>query len=245
MSRQATGRRAIRGTIRRRLLVNALVDPDEAARHLPAGLRPHVVDGGTVVGCCFLDIDSIRPASLPEIVGTRLRGAAHRVSVEWQDDMRATTVGVYVPIRHTDSVAASALGGRWFPGVHRRAPIALADDGWRIRWSIEPGDRVADYGARVTASIAPGPTSLPCEPIGGTCLGSAVGLSPDRHGALEATRMEPDHRRAQPVEIDDLDSAFLARFSTARPAPSYLMRDVDVTWTKVHAPRLARTEALT
>lgn len=245
MSRQANDGRAIRGTIRRRLLVNALVDPDEAARHLPAGLRPHVVDGGTVVGCCFLDIDSIRPASLPAALGTRLRAGAHRVSVEWHDETGTTSVGVYVPVRHTDSLAARALGGRWFPGVHRRASIALADDGWRIRWSVEPGDRVADYGVRVTASIAPGPTPSPCEPIGGTCLGAAVGLSPDRHGALEATRMEPDHRHAQLVEIDDLDSAFLARFSTARPAPSYLIRDVDVTWTTMRAPWLARAEART
>jgi len=47
------------------------------------------------------------------------------------------------------------------------------------------------------------------------------------------------------VEIDHLASAFLAGFTSARPAPSYLMRDVDVTWTKVRAPWLAPTEALT
>jgi hypothetical protein len=57
--------------------------------------------------------------------------------------------------------------------------------------------------------------------------------------------MEPEHRRAVQVEIDDLDSAFLARFSTARQATSYLMRDVDVTWTKARAPRLALTTART
>ena len=244
MSERVVRGRAIRGTIRRRLLVNALVDPDEAARHIPAGLRPHEVAGGTVVGCCLLDMDSIRPASLPGTVGARLRAAAHRISVEWEDETGATTVGVYVPTRHADSQAAIALGGRWFPGVHRRAAIALAEDDRCIRWSIEPVDRQTDYGVRVIASIASSPTSTPCEPIGGTCLSAAVGLSPSRHGGLEAARMEPDHRRAQRVEIDDLDSAFLARFSTAGPAPSYLMRDVDVTWTKVHAPRLAPTGAL-
>ncbi len=59
--------------------------------------------------------------------------------------------------------------------------------------------------------------------------------------------MEPHHRRAQQVEIDHLDhldSAFLARFTTAQPARSYLMRDVDVTWSEVHAPRLAPAKAL-
>ena len=61
--------RVIRGTIRRRLLVNAVVDPDEAARRLPVGLRPHVTALGTVVGCCLLEIDRIRPAYLPERAG--------------------------------------------------------------------------------------------------------------------------------------------------------------------------------
>lgn len=65
MSERVVRGRTIRGTIRRRLLVNALVDPDEAASHLPAGLRPHKVAGGTLVGCCLLDIDSIWPALLP------------------------------------------------------------------------------------------------------------------------------------------------------------------------------------
>jgi hypothetical protein len=239
----------MRGTIRRRLLVNALVDPDEAARHLPVGLRPHVIDGGTVVGCCLLDIGAIRPASLPAGVGTRLRAAAHRVSVEWEDEVGATTVGVYVPVRHTDSRAARVLGGRWFPGVHRRAAIELTDDGRCLRWSVEPGDRATDYGVSVSASITSTSTSTSAsarrEPIAGACLSATMGLSPDHHGALEAARMEPDHRRALQVEIGDLDSAFIAGFATAQRAPSYLMRDVDVTWTKAPAPLLAPTGART
>ena len=55
--------------------------------------------------------------------------------------------------------------------------------------------------------------------------------------------MEPEHRRAVRVDIDDLDSAFLACFSTARPTTSFLMRDVGVTWTKATAPRSALTAA--
>ena len=65
MSEDVVPGRTIRGTIRRRLLVNAVVDPDEAARHLPVGLHPHEVEGGTLAGCCLLDIDSIRPPSPP------------------------------------------------------------------------------------------------------------------------------------------------------------------------------------
>ncbi|MEO8696408.1 MAG: hypothetical protein ABI658_23030 [Acidimicrobiales bacterium] len=239
------GDRAMRGTIRRRLLVNALVDPVEAARRLPAGLRPHLIDGGTVVGCCLLDIASIRPASLPAGVGTHLRAAAHRVSVEWDDEAGSTIVGVYVPVRHTDSRAARVLGGRWFPGVHRRASIELTDDGRSLRWLVEPSDRATQYGVSVSATIISTSSPERCEPIGGTCLRATVGLSPDRHGALEAAQMVPEHRSALQVEIDYLDSCFLAGFTTAERAPSYFMRDVDVTWTKVRPPRLALTETLT
>jgi hypothetical protein len=233
------------GTIRHRLLINALVDPDEAASHLPIGLRPHVVDGATVVGCCLLDIEGIRPASLPAAIGIRLRAAAHRISIEWESEAGVTTVGVYVPIRHTASRTARALGGRWFPGVHRKAAIELTDDGRRVRWSVEPSDRTIDCAVSVSASITSASPTTHCGPIAATCLHAMVGLSPNQHGALEAARMEPDHQRALQVETDGVVSQFVRGFTTAQWAPSYLMRDVDVTWTKVVAPRLAIESQLT
>jgi hypothetical protein len=226
----------MRGTIRSRLLVNALVDPDEAAGRLPAGLRPHVAGDGTVVGCCLLDIVAARPAPLPAMVGTSLRAAAHRISVEWDDDAGGTTVGVYVMLRLTDSPAAVALGGRVVPGVHRRAAIRLTQDGRRLAWSVEAGDEPGAYSVRVEASPGDASPSSPCEPIGGACIGAEVGLSPGLGGALEASRMTPRHRDAQPVDLDLVESEFLAGFATAVAAPSYLMRDLDVTWTRERVP---------
>ena len=239
---------AMRGTIRSRLLVNALVDPDEAAQRLPKGLRPHVIGQGTVVGCCLLDIVAIRPAPLPAMFGTSLRAAAHRISVEWDDDSGATTVGVYVPLRLTHSRIAAALGGRVFPGVHRRASVKLTQDGERVAWWVEAGDEPGAYSVRVDASPDASPcrgSTLPaCESVGGTCLGADVGLSPGHDGALEAARMTPRHRHARPAEVHHLDSAFVAGFASAVPAPSYMMRDVAVTWTRVSVPLLPRMEAI-
>jgi len=51
--------------------------------------------------------------------------------------------------------------------------------------------------------------------------------------------MEPDHRIAREVVIEELDSAFRSSFSTARAAPSYLMADVSVTWTPAASPQMA------
>ncbi len=241
MSEQGrTSGRAIRGTIRRRLLVNAVVDPEEAAARLPDGLGPHVTARGTVVGSCLLEIEGIRPARLPAVVGTTLRAAAHRISAEWDDGSDEAVVGVYVPVRHTDSRLAMVLGGRWFPGVHQRARIDIAEHAGTLRWVTSPGD-AGGFGIRVAAAIPRADEgSLAWEPVGGTCLGANVGLSPDAHGLLEGARMEPDHRVAREVVIDELDSPFLSSFSTAQVAPSYLVTDVGVTWTPVErAPRVA------
>lgn len=238
MSRQRrTGGAAIRGTLRSRLLINSVVDPDEVRPLLPAGLRPHVVGDGTVVGCCLLDIAQVRPRPLPAAFGTGLRAIAHRISVEWDGPTGGTEVGVYVPTRHTDSRAAIVAGGRWFPGVHRAAEIELVDHGHQLEWSVAPTDRVTPFGLTVVVSTATVSASPPLETIGATCLGAAIGLSPDHHGALEAARMHPAHRRAAPAQIDQLESQFLAQFTTATPAPSYLMRGVDVVWTREPAPR--------
>lgn len=235
---------AVRGKIRSRLLVNALVDPDEAAQRLPKGLRPHVIGQGTVVGCCLLDIVAIRPAPLPAMVGASLQAAAHRISVEWDDDSGATTVGVYVPLRLTHSRIAAALGGRVFPGVHRRASVKLTQDGECLAWRVEAGDEPGAYSVRVDAAPCRGSTLTVREPIEATCLGAEVGLSPGHDGALEAVRMTPRHRHAQPVEVHHLDSAFAASFASAAPAPTYVMRDVAVTWTREWVPLLSRMEAL-
>jgi hypothetical protein len=120
--------RTVHGAIRRRLLVNALVDPEEAAPRLPPGVRPHVTEQGTVVGCCLLELADVRPAGLPAAVGVDIRAAANRISAEWEDAEGRTFVGVYVPLRRTDSLLAAAAGGRVFPGVHRRVPVEVRAD---------------------------------------------------------------------------------------------------------------------
>jgi hypothetical protein len=224
---------AIRGTIRRRLLVNAVVDPDEAAARLPGGVRPHVTAQGAVVGCCLLEIDAIRPGRLPELAGRPLRAAAHRISAEWDDPSGATVTGVYVPVRHTDSHLAVAIGGRWFPGVHERARIEVSASGARLRWTSAPLRDAGRFGVRVAVSVPiDARAGEACCPVGTTCLAATIGLSPDHHGVLEAARMEPAHRDACAVVVDELDSAFIAGFTTATLSTSYLMRDVDVVWTR-------------
>jgi hypothetical protein len=224
--------------LRSRLLVNATVDPDEAAARLPHGLRPHVTPVGTVVGCCLLDIVELRPQRLPARLGTKQRAAAHRISVEWEDDTGDTVVGVWVPGRRTDARLAAALGGRWFPGVHRPAAVHLDSSAGRVAWRVDDADDffvdvVGVAGAAVGGEVR--------DVVAETCLTAAVGLSADHRGGLEAARMDPDVCRARAVSIEHLASRFIAGFSTAERAPSYLMENVAVTWSPAAAPRLAET----
>jgi len=244
MSEQESSGQAIRGIIRRRLLVNAVVDPDEAAARLPDGLRPHVTEQGTVVGCCLLEIDAIRPAGLPAVVGQRMRAAAHRISVEWEDASGTLVTGVYVPVRHTDSSAAAFLGGRWFPGVHERARIDVWASDSELRWCSDPLDD-SGLGVRVAASIPDDEPAVPtCDAIGSTCLAAAVGVSPDRRGRLEAAHMAPSHRLARAVVISDVSSEFIDSFATAEMSTSYLMSDAEVVWTRAASPsRRAKVSA--
>ena len=215
-----------------------MVDPDEASQRLPVGVRPHVTDQGTVEGCCLLEIEAIRPAGVPTHVGQRLRAVAHRISVEWEDGAGGTEIGVYVPVRHTDSRLAVVLGGRWFPGVHERACIEVSSSGLDLRWTSEPLDE-ANLGMRVEVSDrADFAAGGACDLVGATCLGASVGVSPDRRGRLEAARMEPSHRDVRAVTVDVLESDFIGSFSSAVLSTSYLMCDADVTWTRAAAPAI-------
>jgi hypothetical protein len=150
-----------------------------------------------------------------------------------------------VPIRHTDARLALAVGGRWFPGVHERARIQVSASDAHVRWASAPVRDAGrgDLGVRVAVSIPAGaPAHGACDPVGATCLAATIGLSPDRRGVLEAVRMDPAHRNAREVVVEDLDSAFIAGFATATMSTSYLMRDADVVWTRVrplHTPPAA------
>jgi hypothetical protein len=221
------------GRLRRRLLVNAIVEPEEAGARLPVGLRPHLVDGGTVVGCCLLEIESLRPAGLPAVLGVDLRAAAHRISAEWEDPSGRTVIGVYVPERRTDSRMARAIGGRWFPGVHRPARIEIIDGEGRLAWSVKGGDCSIEA---IVRSDDRSLVDLSTDAVGGACIGADVGLSPAIRHALEGARMDLSRREARAVSIERLRSSFIDGFTTARPSMAYLMEDIAVRWSAADAP---------
>jgi hypothetical protein len=75
----------IRGTIKRRLLVNFRADPAVVQQILPEPFRPKLHGRHSLVGICLIRLEQIRPAGLPGVLGLSSENAAHRIAVEWTD----------------------------------------------------------------------------------------------------------------------------------------------------------------
>ena len=225
----------MKGRIAHRLLVSSLVDPDEAASRLPAPLRPHVIDGGTVVGCCLLELEAVRPDPLPAVIGRSLRAAAHRISVEW-DSPDGVVVGVYVAIRHTDSRLAAIVGGRLVPGLHHRVPFETRFDGQRRAHRVGRADSPHFMDIEVELGGGGGVEDPMAARMAATCLAATVGLSPGRSGGLDAIEMQLGHYDAREVRLERLVSPFIASFATAGDPGARLLSDVDVVWAPAWSP---------
>src|SRR5438309_1015755 len=93
----------IRGTIKRRLLVNFRAEPSVVQSILPEPFHPKLHAGHAIVGVCLIRLEQIRPAGLPAIMGFSSENAAHRIAVEW-DERGVRKEGVFIPRRDTDAL---------------------------------------------------------------------------------------------------------------------------------------------
>lgn len=130
----------IKGTIKRRLLVNFRADPTVVQRILPQPFRPKLHLGFSLVGICLIRLEQIRPAGLPGILGISSENAAHRIAVEWTDAAGIQREGVFIPRRDTGSFLNRVAGGRIFPGEHHAAQFSVTDVGGHIEFSMKSLD---------------------------------------------------------------------------------------------------------
>ena len=56
---------AIKGIIRRRLLLNYRVSPEVIQPHLPDNFRTKLVKGHAIAGICLIRLEQVRPTFLP------------------------------------------------------------------------------------------------------------------------------------------------------------------------------------
>ncbi|MDH6125805.1 DUF2071 domain-containing protein [Kitasatospora sp. GP82] len=224
-------------TVERRLLVNYRIEPEAAARLLPAPLRPQLVRGWAVAGICLLRLGDTRPHWAPRGVGLRSENAAHRFAVEW-DGPSGPETGVYIPRRDSASAINVLAGGRLFPGEHSAATFEVQENADELRISCAGRDGATRVA--VTAS--------PAEELWGSRLfddldqASAFfrqgtkGFSATRSGLrLDGMELRTDDWRIEAAVVHSVHSSFFDDPGNFPPGSAaldcaLLMRDVQADW---------------
>jgi hypothetical protein len=227
----------IQGEIERRLLVNYRVDPEAAARALPAPFRPQLVGDAAVAGICLIRLGHMRPLRLPARFGLRSENAAHRVAVEWDTPLGPRT-GVYIPRRDSDSWANIALGGRIYPGEHHRARFTVTedDDHVAVAFASVDGSSLVDVSVHVAERLSGSRLFADTQDASGFFEAGSTGYSatsqPQRFDGLG---LKTSAWKVEPTSVDYACSSFFDDSTffppgTAQLDCALLMRRVPVTW---------------
>lgn len=228
----------IKGVIERRILVNFRASPAVVQSLLPAPFRLQLQRGYAVVGICLIRLSRVRPAGAPVVLGISSENAAHRIAVEWVDELGELRQGVYIPRRDTNSWINSSVGGRLFPGEHHRSDFQVTDEDGRIGFNMRSRDgsvsirlRAAEHGTFPADSCF---RSL--EESSRFFEGGSLGYSVTRHpGRYDGLRLLTDAWLVRPLSVQEVTSSYfsdLARF----PAGSIefdhalLIRNVAHSW---------------
>lgn len=227
----------LEGIIDRRILINYRIDPEVAARALPAPFRPQIVDGVALGGVCLIRLVAIRPRGLPAVVGLSSEGAAHRFAVEW-DGPDGPRRGVYIPRRDTSSWFNVAIGGRLFPGAHHRARFEVdeREGGYRVAMKSDDGSVLVRIVARAAAAMAGDSVFRSLDEARRFFEEGCVGCSDtERPGEFDALELRCPDFRLSPLEVDQVTSTYFDD-RTLFPAASVafdsalLMRDIAHEW---------------
>jgi len=241
----------VRGTIRRRILVNFRVDPAVALGNLPQGFVPKLVGGHAVAGVCLIRLEHERPGLLRAAIGLSSENAAHRFAAYRIDERGERHECVYIARRHTGSRVTLALGGRIFPGDHRPARFAVRDEDGKIDLAMTASD---GFAVRLRARRA---ASLPAESVFASLdqassffRGGSLGYSETRAGTtLDGLYLRTARWQVTPLEVELAHSSYFDD-RTVFPAGSVafdcalLMTDIEHEWQRADCVRdVARRSA--
>jgi hypothetical protein len=227
----------IKATMQRRVLVNYRVDPTTLAAVLPPPFRPAVVGGFGVAGICLIRLGDVRPAGVPAALGVTTENAAHRIAVEW-DTPDGPVAGVYIVRRDTSSLLTTLVGGRLFPGWHRRSDFDVHEGAgaYRIEVSSHDGEVQIAVAARLSDDVMDGSVFGSVEKASAFFRCAPVGYAATpRAGTFDGVALTAHGWAMQPLLLDHVRSSFLDdpdRFpvGTAVADSAFLMAGVDTTW---------------
>ena len=227
----------LKGTIRRRILVNFLADADVVQRVLPAPFRPKLYRGEAVVGVCCIRLEHVRPASIPLPIGISSENAAHRIAVLWDDDC-GQREGVFIPRRDTGSFLNHFTGGRIFPGEHELADFRVSATKSAIDFTMESRDGTVRvrFAGTVEGALPQDSkfTSLDAasEFFASGCDGYSVCRESEK---LDGLQLSTKNWRVEALHATDVHSSYFMNHSvfpagSVRYDHALLMRDVQHEW---------------
>jgi len=237
---------AIRGIIRRRILVNYRVEPAQVAVIVPPPFKVRLVDGSAMAGVCLIRLERVRPAVVPgDAIGLASDNVAYRVAVEWEDpDTHERRQGVYIPRRDTSSSLQRAFGGRFFPGEYHHSRFTVSDHDGRLAIHVSSDDGGGNVELEASESDA-----FPEDSVFSSLAEAShffeegsIGYSAKRHDdRLDGLLLLTESWAVQPLSIHHARSTFFERIEASAPGSvtldnALIMRDVPHEWRAL--PRL-------
>jgi hypothetical protein len=228
---------ALRGIIRRRVLVNYRIDPAAARRVLPPVFRPKLHRDRAVGGVCLIRLEHIRPGFLPSPLGLTSENAAHRIAVEW-DGAHGPREGVYIPRRDSNSRLHQWVGGRLFPGAHHESRFEVSDTGDRVvlRMTSRDGSVVVELTAQAVPRLPPSSIFATHAEASELLVRGSLGYSttddPRRYDGLV---LDTAQWQVSPLAVQEVRSSYFEdpeRFppGTVELDHALIMRDVEHRW---------------
>jgi hypothetical protein len=211
---------AIRGVIRRRLLINFRVDPTILRAQIPPRFRPKLHMGHGIAGICLIRLEEMRPRRLPILLGVSSENAAHRVAVVWDAEDGGPREGVYIPRRDTGSLLNHVTGGRLFPGEHHRARFQVEESAAAVDFSMASDDGAVSVRVRgrFGGDLPTGSCFDSLATASAFFEGGSIGYSATREpGRLDGVELRTEEWHVEALQVDEVYSSYFAdpgRFPT-------------------------------
>jgi hypothetical protein len=235
----------VRGTIRRRILVNYRVAPDVIERLLPTGFEPKLVRGFAMAGVCFIRLEEQRPSWLPHGLGMSSENVAHRIAVIRRES-GTERESVYIPRRDSASRLQHWLGGRAFPGELGSATFAVHDEGDSIVIAMRAADGLqVELCARDGDSLPKGSVFASLEDASRFFRAGSLGYSATRRKArLDAVYLDAVDWQVSALDVELARSTFFedrARFplGSVEFDSALIMRNIEHEWRRAEPLRIS------
>lgn len=227
----------IKGIIDRRMLVNFTVDPDVAAKVIPAPFKPKLVNGKAIAGICLIRLKQVRVKGLPAFLGIGSENGAHRFAVEWMEN-GVLKEGVYIPRRDTSSLFNTITGGRVFPGRHYRAKFDVLEAGGNYHVAFKSSDGTTiSVDAKIAEALNNSSVFKDMTEASAFFKGGSLGYSPNGN-KLEGLLLHTYQWEMQPLVVSKVSSSFFED-ETIFPKGSVkfdnalLMTNIEHEWSSV------------